>query len=235
MSIRAENIYISDLDTKIDRDAKAGNYIVITVADTGSGIPPEIVERVFEPFFTTKGFGEGTGLGLSTASGIIKSYGGFVNIDSEVGKGTEFKVYLPAIPAPELQPVPENSIVTATGDLLLFVDDEPAIIEIATIFLQSANYQVLTASNGVEAIALYAQHQQKISLVILDMMMPAMDGSTTIRNLQKIDPLVKIIAVSGLSTNEKVAQAAGESVKAFITKPYTVMDLLNTINSLLIK
>ncbi len=108
-------------------------------------------------------------------------------------------------------------------------------MEIAKIFLESANYQVLTASNGVEAIALYAQNQQAINLVVLDMMMPAMDGSTTIRSLENINPNIKILAVSGLATNEKVAQASGSSVKAFITKPYTVVDLLTTINSLLIK
>ena len=120
------------------------------------------------------------------------------------------------------------------GDLILFVDDEPAILEIATIFLESSNYQVLTASNGVEAIALYTQHQQAVSLVVLNMM-PQMDGATTIRTLQDINPRVKIVAVSGLSANQKLAQAAGESVKVFITKPYTVMDLLNTINGLLVK
>lgn len=139
------------------------------------------------------------------------------------------------MPAPEIQSAPENIMVTGAGDLILFVDDEPAILEIAKIFLESCNYQVLTASNGVEAIALYAQHQQEIDLVVLDMMMPAMNGSTTIRTLQNINPHVKIVAVSGLAANEKVAQAAGESVKAFITKPYTVMDLLNTINGLLLR
>ncbi len=149
--------------------------------------------------------------------------------------GAEFKVYLPAVPVQEIEPAPEDTMPTGAGDLILFVDDEPAIIEIAKIFLESFNYQVLTASNGVEAIALYAQHKQAISLVILDMMMPTMDGATTIGALQNINPRVKIVVVSGLATNQKVAQAAGDSVKAFITKPYTVMDLLNTINELLIK
>lgn len=235
LSIRAENIHLSDRDIKINIDAEVGAYVVITVADTGSGIGPEIVERVFEPFFTTKEVGKGTGLGLSTAIGIIKSYGGFVNLYSEVGKGTEFKVYLPAIASQEIQIAPEDTTPTGAGDLILFVDDEPAITEIAKIFLESYNYQVLTASNGVEAIALYAKHQAAISLVILDMMMPAMDGATTIRTLQNINARVKIVAASGLATNQKVAQAAGDSVKAFITKPYTVMDLLKTINGLLIK
>lgn len=235
LTIQAENIDIGDRQAKMNIDAKVGDYIVITVADTGVGIPQQIIERVFEPFFTTKDVGKGTGLGLSTAVGIIKSYGGFINLSSRVGKGTEFKVFLPAVPAQEILPALEGDFVTGTEELILFVDDEPAIVEIAKIFLESANYQVLTAGNGVEAIALYAQNQQAISLVVLDMMMPAMDGSTTIRTLENINPNVKILAVSGLAANEKIAQASGASVKAFITKPYTVVELLNTINSLLLR
>jgi len=231
LSISAANFFIDENYAQMNLDAQVGPYIVITVSDTGTGIPPEIVDRIFEPFFTTKELGVGTGLGLSTVIGIIKSHGGFVNVYSEVRQGTKFKVYLPAVEGTQTQQAEDSELYTGHGKLILVVDDELAIREITKISLETYNYKVLTAIDGIEAIALYAQHKHKISAVLMDMMMPLLDGQTASRTLQKINPQVKIIAVSGLASSDKVAAAMANGVKAFLSKPYTVRELLHTINA----
>ncbi len=233
LSIFAENLFIDENYARLNFDAKVGSYIVVTVADTGNGIPAEILDRIFEPFFTTKEIGKGTGLGLSTVLGIVKSHGGFVNVSSEVGKGTQFKVYLPVAEAAQTEPVEDLELPKGHGELILVVDDEPAIRDITKTSLQTYNYRTLTASDGIEAVALYVEHQEEISVVLTDMMMPSMDGPTTIRTLQKINPQVKIIAVSGLAPNEKLTKAVGAGVKTFLSKPYTVKELLTTLQSVL--
>ncbi len=233
LSICAENLFIDENYARMNLDASVGPYSVVTVSDTGTGIPPEILERIFEPFFTTKELGKGTGLGLSTVMGIIRSHGGFVNVYSEVGKGTRFKVYLPAVEGIQKQQPEDLELPKGHGELILVVDDELALREINKTSLETYNYKVLTASDGIDALALYAQHKAEISVVLMDMMMPSLDGPTTIRMLQKMNPQLKIVAVSGLATNEKIAQAAGIGVKAFLSKPYTAQELLKTLHSVL--
>ncbi|MDM9380611.1 response regulator [Chlorogloeopsis sp. ULAP01] len=231
LSISAENIYIDEHYARMNLDASVGPHIQITIADTGAGMPPEIVDRIFEPFFTTKEVGKGTGLGLSTVRGIIKSHGGFVIVHSKVGKGTEFKVFLPAVEATATLLGEDLELLKGNRELVLVVDDEAQILETTKISLETYNYKVLTASDGIEAIALYAQYQDEISLVLVDMMMPSMDGATTIRALQKINPLVKIIAVSGLAPSDRLAGFA--AVKSFIAKPYTTRELLQNLHNIL--
>ncbi len=233
LSISAENIFIDEPYASMNIDASSGPHIVIDVGDTGMGISPSIAERIFEPFFTTKEPGKGTGLGLSTVIGIVKSHSGFVNVYSEVSKGTQFKVYLPATQTPESYYAPNLELPKGQGELILVVDDELAIREITKASLETYNYQVVTANDGIEAIALYAEHKNEISVVLTDMMMPSMDGQITIRTLQKINPQVKIIAMSGLESNGMIAQSAGNSVKAFLSKPYTANELLKTIHEVL--
>jgi len=233
LSISAENLFIDENYARMHLDAQVGPYIVITIADTGTGIPPEIVNRIFEPFFTTKELGKGTGLGLSTVIGIIKSHGGFVNVYSQVGRGTQFKVFLPAMEAIETQEAENLELPKGHGEVILVVDDEVAICETTKTTLETYNYKVLTASDGIEAVALYVQHRQEINMVLIDMMMPSMDGPTTIRTLQKINAKVKIIAVSGLAASDKVSVALDAGVKAFLSKPYTAQELLKTINRVL--
>jgi len=226
LSISAENVFIDQNHAKMNLDAQVGSYIVITVADTGT-------DRIFEPFFTTKEIGKGTGLGLSTVIGIIKSHGGFVKVYSEVGRGTQFKVYLPEAEVDQITPVEDLELPTGKGELILVVDDEAAIRDITKTSLETYNYRALTASDGIEAIALYAEHRQEISVVLTDMMMPSMDGATTIRTLRKIEPHVKIVAVSGLVSKEKLAQVASIGVKTFLPKPYTTKELLTTLHEVL--
>ena len=233
LSIYAENLYIDEQYAQMNVEAKVGNYIMLTVSDTGVGISNEILQRMFEPFFTTKEVGKGTGLGLSTVTGIIRNHGGFVNVYSEVGLGAQFKVYLPAVEGAMSQQVEDLEQSKGDGQLVLVVDDEVSIREITQISLEMGNYKVLTASDGIEAIALYAQHKANISAVLMDMIMPEMDGLTTIRTLQKINSQVKIIATSGLASTERIAEAASVGAKAFLSKPYTALELLKTLSSIL--
>jgi hypothetical protein len=233
LRISAGNLFVDENYARMHLEAKVGSYIVITVADTGMGMPPEIMERIFEPFFTTKEVGKGTGLGLSTVMGIIKSHGGFLNVYSQVGKGTQFQVYLPAVETMETQAEPELKVPQGHGELILVVDDEAAIREATKTSLETYNYKVLTANDGIEAIALYAEHRDRIRLVLVDMLMPAMDGATTIRTLQKIDPQVKIIAVSGLASKDRLNVTVDTGVNTFLSKPYTAQELLQAISRVL--
>ena len=235
LSITAENIYIDESYARINIDAKVGYYVVITVSDVGTGINSEIIDKIFDPFFTTKELGKGTGLGLSTAIGIIKSHGGFIKVYSEIGKGTQFKVFLPAAEVSEIQVEKHEQfdLRSGQGELILVVDDEESICQVTKLSLEVGGYQVITAKDGIEAITLYAEHKEKISLVLADMMMPSMDGSLTIRTLQKINPQVRIIAVSGLESNSKIAEMAGSSVKSFLLKPYSGQELLKTVHDVM--
>jgi PAS domain S-box-containing protein len=229
LSITAENIDIDENYVRMNLDGSVGGYILITVADTGIGIPPEILERIFEPFFTTKEQSQGTGLGLSTTIGIVKSHGGFMKVYTEVGKGSKFQVYLPAAQTTAIVENELGEILKGKGELILVVDDEMSIREITKTSLESNNYQVLIASDGIEAIALYAQHYNEISAVLMDMIMPEMDSVTVLRTLQRINPQVKIIAVSGLTTSDKVSVAISNGAKLFLSKPYTCKELLNAL------
>ena len=233
LSIYAENLLIDEDSARMNIEAKVGAYVVVTVSDTGIGIPPETLDRIFEPFFTTKEIGKGTGLGLSTVMGIIKSHGGFIDVYSEIGKGTEFKIYLPALEETEARSFEELDPPAGQGELILVVDDEVSIRTITKTALENHHYRVLTASDGIEAIALYAQHKKSINAVLIDIMMPEMDGSTTIRTLRKMEPEVKIIAVSGLVSTDKLAQLAMLEVNTFLSKPYTTIDLLKSLHTVL--
>ncbi|MEW6493212.1 MAG: ATP-binding protein, partial [Cyanobacteriota bacterium] len=231
LQISAKNFWIDAQYARMNIEAKVGSYVVITVSDTGIGIRNELIDRIFEPFFTTKEVGKGTGLGLSTVLGIVKSHGGFVKVWSEVGKGTQFQVYLPAMLAQETHTPPDEyyDLPTGQGELILVVDDEDAIREVTKSSLETYGYNVLTACDGIEAIALYSQHKDSINVVLMDMMMPSIDGPTTIGVLQKINPQVKIIAVSGLVLNPKMTEFLGNSVKTFLPKPYTSDELLRNL------
>jgi two-component system, cell cycle sensor histidine kinase and response regulator CckA len=232
LSISAENRIIDQTYARMNLDAKVGSYVAIAFEDTGTGISPEHIDRIFEPFFTTKALGEGTGLGLSTAIGIIKKHGGFVTASSEVGKGTQFQVFLPAIEvttATTTEEIPE--LPCGQGELILIVDDEANIRETLKLTLESYNYRAIVVNDGIEAIAAYANHQDDIRAVLIDMMMPLMDGTTAIQTLQKFNPQIKIIACTGLADSGSPNQVA--DVKAFLPKPFTAADLLNTLHRVL--
>jgi two-component system, cell cycle sensor histidine kinase and response regulator CckA len=235
LSIKTENLILDDNYARMNLDAQAGPYVVVTVADTGTGIPAAIIDRIFDPFFTTKDIGKGTGLGLSTVIGIVKSHQGFINVYSEVGKGTRFKVYLPATEMAESEVVVEEAPPIGHGELILVVDDETAIQEITQVTLEAHGYAVITASDGIEAIALYAERKHEIGVILLDWMMPSLDSATTMRTLLKLNPQARIIAMSGLATNESVTKTMKEGVQAFLAKPFTASELLNTLAAILVK
>jgi PAS domain S-box-containing protein len=233
IKISAENLFIDEAYATMNLDAKVGHYIVMTVADTGIGMPPAILDKIFDPFFTTKDSSTGTGLGLSTVLGIVKSHDGFINVSSKVGKGSEFKLFLPAVEATQPLDIDDAESPTGDGELILVVDDEAQILEITTITLEDYNYKTLAANNGIEAIALYAQHKHNISAVLMDMMMPEMDGMTAILTLQKMNPQVKIIACSGLNPNEALTSEACGSVQLVLSKPFTAQELLQGLHYIL--
>jgi PAS domain S-box-containing protein len=233
LSIAAGNIMLDKIYARMNIDANIGAYVVVTIADTGIGIPPELLERIFEPFFTTKAPGQGTGLGLSTTLGIIKSHGGFVSVYSDKGQGTRFNVYLPAEPSAQIvQPVDSAELPFGHGELVLVVDDEVSVREITKATLEAYNYRSITASDGIEAIALYAQLQAEIQFILLDLMMPSLDSASTIRALQRIDPNVAIVVMSGLSANQPIKNINDLNVQAFLAKPFTSEQLLQTLAQL---
>jgi PAS domain S-box-containing protein len=235
LTIGGENTYIDENYARMQLEAKPGQYVVISVADTGVGIPADVVGRIFEPFFTTKELGKGTGLGLPTIRAIVKGHDGFINVYSEVGKGTEFRIYIPASVSPRAERLEEGQpdVPLGHGELILIVDDEAPILEVARKTLEENGYEVLTAGDGAEALALYAEHKKMVDAVLIDMIMPYLDGAATIRALRKLDPDVKIIASSGLAANDKLFEEANEGVKAFLAKPYTAEKLLRTLSGIL--
>lgn len=235
LRIEAENIDIDEHYAHMNAEAKPGRYVCLTVIDNGVGISEQNQSKIFDPFFTTKEPGQGTGLGLSTVAGIMRSHGGFVTVYSEPNRGSQFKVYLPANTTPQTQQpqTPRADLPLGNGELILVVDDENAIREIAKETLQSFGYRVLTANDGTEALALFAQHRKEIRCVISDMLMPYMDGPATIRALRKLDPAIKIIATSGLKSDTKTAEAAQLGVTTFLAKPYTAEKLLKTLAAIL--
>ncbi len=235
LTIAAENIDLDENYARMHFEARQGHYVVIRVADTGIGMAPEVIEKIFEPFFTTKEQGKGTGLGLPSIRGIVKGHGGFIDVNSEVGKGTEFKIYIPAAASAQGKRAEEISagLPVGHGELILVVDDETPLLEIAKGSLEANGYRVLTARDGTEALAVYAEYKKQIDAVLMDMMMPYLDGPATIRALQKFDPDVKIVASSGLSANDKMFEAVNESVKTFLMKPYTAEKLLRALAEVL--
>jgi PAS domain S-box-containing protein len=233
LSFSAENILVDEAFARMHLDANPGSYLMIKVSDTGTGIEPDLIERIFDPFFTTKDVGQGTGLGLSTLLGIVKNHEGFVKVCSEVGEGSQFKVYLPMIQYAATSKVENSVFLRGQNQLILLVEDEPAIQQVTQASLEDCNYRTLIASDGIEAIALYAEYKHEISVVLMDIMMPSLDGISAIRTLQKMNPKVQVIAMSGLASNCQVVEAIGANVKAFLAKPYTTKELLNTLHTVL--
>jgi two-component system, cell cycle sensor histidine kinase and response regulator CckA len=231
LRITAENRRLAAADTGIDLEAKPGHYVVVTIADTGVGIPQQHIDRIFEPFFTTKDVGKGTGLGLATAIGIIKNHGGFVTVESEVGKGTQFQIFLPAMTQSVLPPENKHRHPIGQGEVILVVDDEAQIRETLRITLEYYNYQVITAKDGLEAVAIYTERQQSIDCILMDIKMPSMDGMSAIPMITQLNPQVKIIAFSGTATGESLASL--NNIQAFLPKPYTAEALLETLHRIL--
>jgi two-component system, cell cycle sensor histidine kinase and response regulator CckA len=233
LKINAANCVIDSTYAQMNIEAHLGSHVVMTIADTGIGIAPNVIDRIFDPFFTTKALGQGTGLGLSTVIGIVKNHGGWVTVYSEIGQGTTFKVYLPASSVPDLSSSAMPERRRGQGELVLVVEDETLVQQSTKNALEEYNYTTLTANDGIDAIALYAEHSDAIDIVLMDLMMPTLDGLTAARTLKKLNPNVKIITTSGLITNRQKVEAAEISVQAFLSKPYTVQELLTVLYQVL--
>jgi len=211
-----------------------GEYIQMSVSDTGHGIEKEILEHIFEPFFTTKGPGEGTGLGLAMVFGIVKSHGGHITCYSEPGVGTTFKIYLPVLAgmaAPDLTMTMEIPVLGS--ETILLVEDEQEIRELGKELLSLAGYNVLTATNGKEALDAYRKEKEKISLIILDWIMPGVGGHQCLRELLEIDPKARVLVSSGYSTKEIIKESVELGSKGFISKPYDTTQLLKEVRRIL--
>jgi PAS domain S-box-containing protein len=223
------NLVIDDTNVEMHVNVRSGSYVVITIADTGVGIDSKEIDLIFDAFFTTKEMG--TGLGLSTVLGIIKAHDGDLHVDSEVGRGTCFTIYLPAVTnSEEKQLVEQPELFDGKGQLVLVVDDEFSIREMIKDSLETYNYRAILASDGVEAIALYEREWENIAVVLLDMMMPNLHTPYIIRALQRINPAVKVVAMSGTSANESIVDRY--AIGAFLTKPFMTTEMLDILANL---
>lgn len=239
ITISTDEVVIDESYCKEHQEARPGHYVVLSVRDTGPGIPDEIKDKIFNPFFTTKEKGKGTGLGLSVTYGIIASHNGWIGLYSEKDKGTEFRVYLPALEDRGAQTkdsiqLTGSSLKTSpdTKPLILLVDDEEIIRDVGRSLLESLGYRVIMASNGKEAIEIYRERTNEISLIIIDLVMPVMDGESAFKEIRRINPKVKVIISSGYSADKKdVLRNTG--VKGFISKPFRLGDIAEIVKKVL--
>ncbi|WP_395746496.1 PAS domain S-box protein [Prosthecobacter sp.] len=235
LTLSATSLQVDDNYAGMTQGSLPGRYLMIKVTDTGTGIPPEVMDKIFDPFFTTKEHGKGTGLGLSTVISIVKSHGGFLNAYSEPGNGATFSICFPAMDGPDGggAKVEEDTHPRGNDELILIVDDEEAVRTITRQTLETYGYRALTAADGTEAVALYSMHRTDIAAVVTDMMMPVMGGHATIQVLQRLNPAVKIIAASGLANDGGAARASAMGVKHFLPKPFTAQTILTALRQVL--
>jgi PAS domain S-box-containing protein len=230
--IQTENIYLSDEYCK-PFEVPQGNYVKVSVTDTGVGIDPKFIERIFEPFFTTKDVGKGTGLGLASAYGIIKNHNGIIRVYSEINHGTTFNIYLPASDLEEVKDVEIRTEMVKGNEAILLVDDEEGTIQVEKLMLRKLGYQVVPALSGKEAIALYKEKMVDFDLVALDMIMPEMNGKDTYDALKKINPEVKVLLVSGYSLNKQIEELMDKGCNGFIQKPFDILQLSQKLRKVL--
>ncbi len=236
LTLAGDNVELDETFVQMTPGAKAGPHVCLRVSDTGTGIAPEHGGRIFDPFFTTKAPGFGTGLGLSTALGIVKSHGGFMQFRSAPATGTCFAIYLPAsreIPAaadPMAAPVPPGH-----GELILIVDDEISFRTVATKMLEGHGYRTVAASEGSEALAVFMQHRAEVAAVVTDMIMPNVDGLALVRLLRHIDPSIPIVGISGSGDASYLQTVESLALPVFLPKPFTAAKLLTALRQVLEK
>ncbi|MGH7938024.1 MAG: response regulator, partial [Bryobacteraceae bacterium] len=234
LRLSAENFTVDEHYASMTAGAHAGQHVMLQISDNGTGIPRHVIDKIFDPFFTTKEIGTGTGLGLSTVIGIVKSYGGFVNVYSEPGH-TSFKVFLPASNALADQPKRTESLPLpqGRGQKILVVDDEPSIRTAAQTLLEGCGYNPLVAEDGVSALAVYAQCPTQFDLVLTDLVMPLMDGVTLIRALRKLNPEQKIVISTGRDEDAQSPHLKSLNVDACLLKPHSREKLLRALDDAL--
>jgi len=234
LSVQTENITI-DQDQYRPYHVKAGKYIKITIADSGIGMDEKTQQRIFDPFFTTKAMGRGTGLGLASVYGIVKNHEGFINVSSQIGKGTEFEIYLPAIDKaiPEEKQAPEKFY--EGKEAVLLIDDENMILDVGERMLNKLGYIVFTAASGLEALEIYLKNKGVIDIIILDLVMPKMNGGDTFDRIKEINPGAKVLLSSGYSINGQAEQIMARGCDGFIQKPFSMQSISQNIRMVLDK
>jgi len=235
LRVETSEVELTENDTKSNIEAHPGRYVLLIVSDTGIGMDKQTVRRIFEPFFTTKEKGKGTGLGLSMVYGIVRNHGGFIRVESEPGKGTSFEVFYPASRKAEKKEAGAMEEVKGGSETILVAEDEDAMRELVTDILESGGYNVIAAENGEAAVEAYTKRKDEISLVILDMIMPKMNGSEAFKNLKRINPDVLVLLSSGYSQDGAAQELLNEGVAGFLGKPYQVRELLEKVRAVLEK
>lgn len=213
-------------------DVLPGNFVRIDITDTGIGMDGETRRRVFEPFFTTQQMGKGAGMGLASSYGIIRHHGGFITLESAIGKGSTFSIFLPAY-APAETAAKDLPSPAAGDETVLLVDDEDMIIDIGKQMLQNIGYKVLTARSGMEAIGIYQRYGEQVRLVILDMVMPHMSGAETLKRLKEINGNIKVIVSSGYDLVPDKPILPGSEQPRFIQKPFNLTRLSQLVREVL--
>lgn len=227
LTLSGENVELDGAIAAQHLAAQPGPYVVLTVADTGTGIDPALMHRIFDPFFTTKAVGQGTGLGLSAVAGIVQRHRGFVDVKSTPGEGSCFRVFLPATPPAIASPPMNLKRLAGNQELILVVDDEAAIRELARATLERYNYRVITAANGAEAVATVAQRGAEIDGLIMDLMMPVLDGHAAMTRIQQLQPRLYAVAMTGLHTHDAIAHALDSGFQSVLAKPFATEALLH--------
>jgi len=232
INVRTENVTLDEVSTA-PYLAGPGRYVKVSVTDNGTGIDEAIRERIFDPFFTTKERGIGTGLGLASVYGIVKNHGGFITVDSEAGKGSTFSIFLPATDKEAVRGKPARAKLLTGTETILLVDDEREILNVTAAIFEALGYRVYGAENGSKAVETYKAHKDAIAAVVLDLVMPGMDGEKTYDKMKEIDPDVKVILASGYSMNEAIRRTMQKGCKAFVQKPYDIRALSVKIREVL--
>jgi len=232
--IQTENIVIDEFFNRTYH-VEPGKYVKISVTDTGVGMDKATQQKIFDPFFTTKEMGRGTGLGLASAYGIIKNHNGFIDFYSKKGEGTTFNIYLPASEKEAVKEVEIHEELYRGTETLLLVDDEDMIVDVGCGIIDKLGYKSLTAKSGEEAIGVYKKNHDKIDMVILDMIMPDMDGGETYDKLKEINPDIKVLLSSGYSINGQATEILERGCNGFIQKPFNMADLSKKIREVLDK
>lgn len=235
IALRAINVTLDTGSTVGCIDARPGNYVCLSVEDTGTGIPPEIVDRIFDPFFTTKEIGQGTGLGLATVSGIVRGHGGFICVKSKVNEGAAFQLYLPASRQTVNETAPSEPLPAGRGDgeLILIVDDEPAVRESVQRTLESSGYRVITAAHGTEGMAIFSERQVDLRAILTDMMMPSKNGPELVRFVRSVNPKLPILGMTGLPDRKGVNGMDHLELETMLIKPFASDQLLNALQTAL--
>jgi signal transduction histidine kinase len=233
LTIETANVTLGAPSIDAMFDCEPGRYVMLAVTDTGSGIPPEILVRIFEPFFTTKEVGKGTGLGLSMVFGIVQHSGGCIRVESELGRGSTFRIYLPLVDAQVSKPV-ENRLQAARGtETILVVEDDEGVRDVVTASLELHGYDVMTAFDGRDALRIAQTAREPIDLVLTDIVMPNISGSEVARQLQQQFPKMKVLFMSGHNEDAVVRDGLLDSTLNFIQKPYTPLALAQKVRDVL--